>query len=73
LISNPSEIFCEGTLMVSASKSTFTITFGSASTALNNFSKNSSETTTGSSPLFKALFLKMSAKKLDTTTLKPYP
>ena len=33
--------------------------------------KKASDTVTGSTPLFKALFLKISAKKLDTTTLKP--
>ena len=31
------------------------------------------ETTTGNTPLLRALFLKMSAKKLDTTTRNPYP
>ena len=33
--------------------------------------KKTSDTVTGNTPLFKALFLNMSAKKLDTTTLKP--
>jgi hypothetical protein len=45
--------------------------FGSFSIEANIAFRKSSETCTGNKALFSALFLKMSAKKLDTTTLNP--
>ena len=57
--------------MVWAGKSTTSSVAGSASIAANISAKNSGETWTGSTPMFKQLFLKISAKKLDTTQRNP--
>ena len=42
-------------------------------TTWNSFARNDSLTCTGSNPLFRALLRKISAKKLEMTTLKPAP
>ena len=55
-------------VMVCFSKSTVKV---ASAPSANICCKNASVTVTGSTPLFNALFLKMSAKKLDTTTLNP--
>ena len=47
--------------------------FGSDVTVSNISARNSGDTTTGSNPLLRELPLKMSAKKLLTTTRNPYP
>ena len=44
---------------------------GSAAMAAKRVSANSAEIVTGNTPIFRQLFLKMSAKKLDTTQRKP--
>ena len=45
--------------------------FGSFSIAMKILSKNSGLTWTGRIPMFKELFLKISAKELETTQRKP--
>ena len=60
-------------IIVCSSKLTVTFVCGLALIEANREARNSSLTTTGSTQLFNALFLKMSAKKLETTTLNPYP
>lgn len=54
-------------------KLTVTVDCGFEKICLNKLVRNCSETITGSTPLLSALFLKISAKKLDTTIWNPYP
>src|SRR5690606_30945718 len=70
LMSNFSEV-PSASVIVWFSRSTVISVEGSASTVRNALLRNSSDTVTGRTALFNALFLKMSAKKLDTTTRKP--
>src|SRR6185369_14762221 len=58
-------------LIVCCSRLTSNSVFGSFATVSNILFRKSSLTCTGSKKLFSELFLKMSAKKLLTTTSKP--
>ncbi len=70
-ISNDSEIFNFTIVTVCSGRFTMISDFGSSKTTLNILSRNSEDTWTGKTPIFKQLPLNISAKKLDITHLKP--
>ena len=68
---NDSEIFDFDIFTFWLTRSTIISELGSLYTVSNILSKNSDETWTGKTPIFKQLALKISAKKLEITHLNP--
>jgi len=71
LISKNSDNLSFGIRTFCSVRFTISSILGSLYTALKILSKNSVDNCTGKTPIFKQLFLKISAKKLEITHLNP--